>query len=161
MEQDREDLLREATALVARAELVVDGYREPVVVGFRRDGSASVFVGNDCVFQFNAKNELRRAYWNGLLYKAERGRLASLDRQRRRHQVELVRHDLSDDELADFLDRVAAVLTDLRAKLEDTAFTLRGQVPEKADVVGRFRTWLNEITGSIRVAATPRTSRFG
>ena len=32
--QDREDLLREATALLERAELRVDGCDDPLIVGF-------------------------------------------------------------------------------------------------------------------------------
>ena len=42
-ETNREDLLREATALVERAEIRIPGESEPIVVGFRRDGSASFF----------------------------------------------------------------------------------------------------------------------
>ena len=45
-ESDREDLLREATALVERAELTIEGFDEPIVVGFRRDGSRN---GARCV----------------------------------------------------------------------------------------------------------------
>ena len=48
-EQDREDLLSEATALVQRVELRVEGFAEPVIVGFRRGGEASVFFGADPV----------------------------------------------------------------------------------------------------------------
>ena len=70
-ESDREDLLREATALVERAELTIEGFDEPIVVGFRRDGSASFFFGADPVYQFNTAFELRRAFVVGLLYKAE------------------------------------------------------------------------------------------
>ena len=44
-EEDREDLLAEATALVERAELVVEGAAESVVIGFRRDGCASIYCG--------------------------------------------------------------------------------------------------------------------
>ena len=40
-ESNREDLLREATALVERVELHVPAFEEPIVVGFRRDGCAS------------------------------------------------------------------------------------------------------------------------
>src|SRR5262245_38318908 len=68
-ESDREDLLREATALVERAELKVAGEPEPVTVGFRRDGSLSVFFGSVAVYQFNTAGELRRAFADGLLYK--------------------------------------------------------------------------------------------
>ena len=72
---NREDLLREATALVERIELVPHRDRqfdasEPIVVGFRADGALSIFFGDDPVYQFNAAGELRRAYCDGLLFKA-------------------------------------------------------------------------------------------
>src|SRR6186997_1242741 len=94
-ESEREDLLREATALVERAELTLEGSEEPIVVGFRRDGSASFFFGVDPVYQFNAACELRRAFVGGLLYKAERGRLVSLSRQRTMESVALFRAELT------------------------------------------------------------------
>src|SRR5688572_18570527 len=61
-EQDREDILREATALVERVELLIPEFPEPIVAGFRRDGSASFFFGADPVLQFNAQGKLRRAF---------------------------------------------------------------------------------------------------
>src|SRR5262245_12366974 len=101
-ESDREDLLREATALVERAELKVAGESEPMTVGFRRDGSLSVFFGGDAVYQFNTAGELRRAFAGGLLYKAERGRLVELRRERSADEVALVRRELPDEESARF-----------------------------------------------------------
>ena len=74
-EQDREDLLREATALIERVELRVSGWSESVVAGFRRGGQASFFFGADLVYQFNAALQLRRGFHNGQLIKAEDGRL--------------------------------------------------------------------------------------
>ena len=44
-EQDREDLMREAGALVDRCEIQVEFLTEVVVVGFRRDDSVSFFFG--------------------------------------------------------------------------------------------------------------------
>ena len=77
---------------------------EPIVVGFRRDGALSIFFGDDPVYQFNAAGELRRAYCDGLLFKAVRGRLVSLRRVRGQHdEVQLVRHDLTRREQAAFL----------------------------------------------------------
>src|SRR2546421_10418921 len=99
-ESDREDLLREATALVERAEIRTPGEHEPIVVGFRRDGSASFFFGAHPVYQFNSAGEFRRGYIGGLLYKAERGRLIALRRERSDAEVALVRTELNDDEAA-------------------------------------------------------------
>src|ERR1700704_5517811 len=97
-ESSREELLREATALVERVELIPnvaisDGH---IVAGFRRNGALSVFFGEDPVYQFNAAGELRRAYTNGKLLKADRGRLAALQRVRTQNEVQLVRHELDE-----------------------------------------------------------------
>src|SRR3954468_24098136 len=94
-ESDREDLLREATALVERAELNVAGLEESIVIGFRRDGAASFYFGADPVYQFNAVGQLRRGFVAGRLIKAERGRLVALSRERTENEVALVRHELS------------------------------------------------------------------
>src|SRR3954453_924358 len=94
-ESDREDLLREATALVERVELQVDGLEQPIVVGFRRDGSASFFFGAEAVYQFNSAGEFRRGYIDGLLYKAERGSVIALERERSETAVNLRRIELS------------------------------------------------------------------
>ena len=93
-EHDREDILREATALIERIEFELPGYAEPIVVGFRSDGSASVFVGPDPVFQFNTKHELRRAFVAGKMIKAERGQLISLEKHRTATQVKMLRTKL-------------------------------------------------------------------
>ena len=45
-ERDREDIFREATALVERVELSgIVGQAEPVVIGFRRNGCGSIYFG--------------------------------------------------------------------------------------------------------------------
>src|SRR3954447_14030342 len=105
-ESDREDLLREATALVERVELKVAGFEEPIVVGFRRNGSASFYFGAESVYQFNTARELRRAYIDGVLYKAEQGRLVSLTRERGENAVSMFRVELDDNEAADILARL-------------------------------------------------------
>ena len=106
-ENPREDLLAEATALVERAELRIAGFAEPIVVGFRRNGAASIYFGQDAAYHFNTANELRRAFIGGTLYKADRGRLAALVRRRTAAEVELVRHDL-DETVAARLPRHAS-----------------------------------------------------
>ena len=118
-----------------------DGRRgEHVVAGFRADGALSIFFGADPVYHFNAAGELRRAYCDGLLFKAERGRLVSLERVRQENEVQLVRHELSDAEQAAFLaddERAAArVGGAMRGELHWSSV---GQVPADADVLGRVR----------------------
>jgi len=151
-ESDREDLLREATALVERAEITVPGFDEPIVVGFRRDGSLSVFFGPDPVYQFNAAGELRRAFSSSLLYKAERGGLVALRRERGEAEVALVRTASTADETTDFLNAAHRRLTDLAATLGTRSFTITGQVSIDANVVARVQEWLAAMPRNIPVA---------
>ncbi len=154
-ESDREDLLREATALVERAELQVAGEREPVTVGFRRDGSLSVFFGSDPVYQFNSAGELRRAFVAGLLYKAERGHLVELRRERSANEVALVRRNLTEQETASFLSAARLRLTYLHTSLAAGAFQVIGRVPADFDVAGRVCEWLLKHLASLAIASRP------
>jgi hypothetical protein len=143
-ESDREDLLREASALVERIELLPKGSAsaDRVVAGFREERALSLFFGADPVYQFNTAGQLRRAYVGGLLFKAAGGRLASLRRERRPNEVQLVRHDLSEDEQAVFVAEMHYRLRELVSQLSGDRFVVVGQVPPEADVLGRVRAWL-------------------
>lgn len=158
-EEEREDLLREATALVERAEFRLAGDSAPVVVGFRRDGAASVFFASEPVYQFNARGELRRAYHHGLLYKAERGRLVSLSRRRVPGEVQLLRTELSADEQRLFLEELTRRVTALGQELANGQYALVGQVPSSADVGRRVTEWLGGLILPPAVAAGPRAGR--
>jgi hypothetical protein len=144
-ERDREDLLREATALAVRVELAPVGSEDEsrhIVVGFRRGGDASFFFGPDFVIQFNAAGELRRAYCDGLLYKAERGRLVSLERVRTPDAVQLVRQELTAESESKLISRMGEQLRNVATGLETNALRIVGQVPAETDVLGRVRSWL-------------------
>jgi hypothetical protein len=157
-EHDREDLLREATALVERIELVAASPAtdaKPIVIGFRRNGALSIFFGADPVYQFNAAGELRRAYRDGLLYKAERGRLVSLEQRRTLHEVQLVRRDLTEAECQDFVLQMQRHLGELRTKLADGSLLVAGQVPVGGTAFDRVRAWLVGHDG-LPIAASPR-----
>jgi hypothetical protein len=154
-ESDREDLLREATALIERAELHASGGGETVTAGFRRDGSASFYFGADPVYQFNTAGELRRAFVAGRLIKAQLGRLVALTRERSPGEVALVRTELTDVEQAELLQAAHARLDELSVHLTRGSFELVGQMPPAADVVGRIRRWLAARPEEIAVAARP------
>ena len=154
-ESEREDILREATALAERVELKIPDFEEPVVVGFRREGAASVFFGADPVCQFNTAGELRRAYVGGLPYKAERGRLVALRRERSDAEVVLIRHELDDAETRAILSVLEAHLSRLEAAFSQCSFSVAGQVPIDADIIGRVRLWLDFLPPQIAVAAIP------
>lgn len=155
-EKDREDLLAEATALVRRAELCVPPWQEPLVIGFRRDGAASVYFGAGPAYHFNAQNQLRRAYCGGLLYKSERGRLASLERRRGQGQVQLLRHDLTGEETDRFCAELASRLGELGRALNEGRCKLLRQEPADADILGQISDWLAALGPQIEIARSPR-----
>ena len=144
-ESNREDLLREATALVERIELMPRTTVEAaaIMIGFRVDGALSVFFGEDPTYQFNASCELRRAYCAGLLFKAVNGRLVSLRRERTATETQLVRHELTAAEQDDFMASMRVRLSELSALLK-TDTEVRGQIPPDADVLGRVRAWFEQ-----------------
>lgn len=137
-EHDREDLMAEATALVERAELIVPLWTEHLTIGFRRDGSSTFYFGPEEVYQFNSRQQLRRAFHDGQLFKAVDGKLAQLRRERTPTAVHLLRRDLTPEESADRLLRVRAVLSQLVAACREGQVTLVAQLPAGADVVSRF-----------------------
>jgi hypothetical protein len=154
-ESDREDLLREATALVERVELTVRGFEEPVVCGFRRDASASFYFGADAVYQFNAAGQLRRAFLAGRLLKAERGRLVALTRERSEQEVALVRHDLAADELAVLIAELSHRFEWLEQALQAGEYSAHGEVPPGGNVIGRVLEWLKNRLTAVEIAAAP------
>jgi len=157
-EQDREDLLREATALVERVELRVAGWDEPLVIGFRRSGAGSIYFGADPVYQFNDQLELRRGYLDGRLLKAENGRLVWLDRRRTATAVELIREEITADSQQKLLDRAARELDDVLRRLRESEYEMVGQVPADAPVLPRVVAWLATLS-PLRVAAAPNAGR--
>jgi hypothetical protein len=157
-ESDREDLLREATALVERAEFRLPDAAESLTIGFRRDGALSLFFGPDPVYQFNAAGELRRAFVAGLLYKAEQGKLVELRRERDESGISLVRRSLTAPEQDDLLrvaqSRCDAVVRALaRGELE-----LVGQVPSDGNVAARALQWREQHPGPMVIAQRPHAS---
>ena len=153
-EEDREDLLAEATALVERVELALSGLAEPVVAGFRRDGSFSVFFGASPVYQFNRLGKLRRAYVDALLYKAQAGRLYSLRRERTAQAVNLWRAELSDQAAEQFLATAIAALQSLHAAISSGQVTIAGQHPAEALVLPRVERWLSRLS-TVEIADAP------
>jgi hypothetical protein len=167
-EHDREDLLREATAMVERASLRVGFFAEPVFVGFRRDGAVSFYFGGDPVYQFNAAGELRRAFCDGALYKAVRGELVEMHRERTDAETRLVSRSLSQAESIALRSRMTELLRALLAAIQPQsgaasstgtgAFELLGEVPEGGQVAGRAAAWLTVHLTAIKGAASPRVT---
>lgn len=155
-ESEREDLLREATAIVERVELRLPKQPDSIVAGFRRDGSASFFFGQSPVYQFNSRRELRRAYVGGLLYKTDNGQLVEMRRERTAVAVELRSRPLRDDEAEKFLVDAESRLSSLRDALAAGTAGVIGQVPIEKDVAARVTTWLADLPPKIVLAKTSR-----
>lgn len=150
-ELPREDLIRDAVALVDRIEFTSPD-QPPVVVGFRQDGSVSFYFGAEPVYQFNAARALRRAHSDGIV-KAENGRLVRLKKQRRTGQVQLVRHELDDAQQCEFLESALARLRQLRAQLDAGDLQVARQVSTAdADVLSRVGDWLARLPEVLVVA---------
>jgi hypothetical protein len=155
-ESPREDLLREATALVERVELVPGGadasapsdavLDSAIVAGFRANGALSIFFSDDEVYHFNAASELRRAYVDGHLFKASSGELVELTRVRTAEQVELRSRKLSATEQDAFVRRMKSRLAVLTANLAADKLEAHRQVPPEVDVLARLRDWLSRHT---------------
>lgn len=130
-ESDREDLMREATALVRRVELDVPGEPEPVVCGFHADGRLSVYFGPDPVYHFDPEGRLRRAFADGHLFRTQGTTLARLTRVRSTQATELQRRDLDREELARFLERLSSRLNSLRTALGNAEARVLRHVPDE------------------------------
>lgn len=154
-EQDREDLLREATALVRRAEFRLLGEPENVVVGFRRDGCASLYWGGDEAWHWNTRGQLRRAHLDGNLLKAESGRLVSMRRERTVAETQLLRQPLTDEQSADVLRRLAARLQRLSIAFQAENVILVGQVPPDEDILSQVRDWSVSLARPAVIAHRP------
>lgn len=157
--QDREDLLRDAKAFQHRVELrITDGNRSTIVfAGFRIHGALSLYFDQDPVYHFNGSSQLRRAYWDGQLIKAEQGRLVALRTSRSEAAVVMLRHEMTIDEQQQFCDQLTERLQKLAGLLQENHFEITGVVPEGSDVVDRLKTWLDQFQ-SVLIAETPRVA---
>jgi hypothetical protein len=147
-ESDREDLMREAVALVRRIELQSPDEKESVICGFRFNGALSVFFGPDPVYQFDADSRLRRAFVDGLLYRTQGTTLAQLQRQRSEGVTELLRRDLCVDDLNAFLNAMKLRLQRLLCALRSNESVVLKQVPEDRPIVPELIDALGQITNS-------------
>lgn len=141
---DREDLLREATALVRRAAFQLPGQADEVIVGFRRDGAASVYFGADPVYQFTATGLLRRAYFAGERLSVHAGSLSRLTAENATGRLRMLAHSLTESETANVLTTLSGQLGMLREQLRAGRYRLVGQVPAEGDVVADILHWLEQ-----------------
>jgi hypothetical protein len=155
-EQSREDLLAEATALVERIELALPAESANVVIGFRKTGAASLYFGEDPAYHFNSAGQLRRAYLDGQLLKAEREQLITMTRQPNAGEVQLRSRMLTAAQSSDVLEALSRRVTALERNLANGHFQIVGQMPGAVDVVGRVRQLLADLAAGVSIAASPR-----
>jgi hypothetical protein len=158
-EAEREDLIREATALRRRGEWRVPDMAEPVTAGFRDGGACSVYFGQDPCYHFDAAGALRRAYAGEKLYRTQGNTLAELFRVRTERETVLQRRDLADDEVDDFLDRMRALLGHLCNALQSGEAVLCRQEPEDIDVGTELTSWLARVLAGKLFLAPPLKAR--
>lgn len=153
-EDDREDLIREATALNPRVEWEVPGEPDPVFTGLKRDGSLAIYFGQAAVYQFNSEGQLRRAWIAGFLYRTQGVTLARMHRERTGTATYLLRVDLSEAELKHTLDQMDQRLTRLKSALQQNQATVlrevcAGQQPDFAVLIERALTSVNRLAPAI------------
>jgi len=159
-EAEREDLMREATALRRRAEWHVPDMAEPVTAGFRDGGGCSVYFGQDPGYHFDAAGALRRAYVGEKLYRTQGDSLAELVRVRTERETVLQRRDLEHEELNGFLDRMRDRLSRLSDALRSGNAVLLRQEPADGDVGAELAAWLaRTLTGEILLAPPIKARR--
>lgn len=154
-EHDREDLLAEATALVERVELAVPHFEQPVVLGVRRDGCLSIYFGADPAYHFNTRHELRRAFIDDRIVKAEQGQLVSLTRSRTDGEVALIRHEFSDAEQLAMLQTASERIRALHDSAASLQCRILRQVPETLPAIERIIAWLAPLRGTLSIAPSP------
>lgn len=138
IESDKEDLIRDATALVHRGEFVFISPQntlqnwQVVTIGFRTSGSASFYFDQDPFYQFDADGRLRRSYCGGFLYRSQSSTLARMHRIRTPQATTLERHDLSPAELSEFHKNMLFQMTTLLTHLQSGALVCQRMVcPDK------------------------------
>ncbi|QDT28929.1 hypothetical protein [Gimesia panareensis] len=162
-EQDREDLMREATALYPRAELQVQHEIEPVFWGQKRSGQFSFYFGGDPVYQFDVQGHLRRAYLDGQLYRTQGATLARLKRTRTADSSTLERYDLTEAERAAVLNGMSDRFAKLLGQLEDPqAFQLTAFLADatEQELLVQIRAHINLVLqGATKLAPRIRGKR--
>jgi hypothetical protein len=158
-EAEREDLMREATALRRRGEWRIPGIAKPVTAGFRDGGGCSVYFGQDPCYHFDVSGALRRAYAADKLYRTQGGTLAELVRVRTEHEAVLQRRDLRQQELNGFLARMREHLSRLSAALQSGNAALLRQEPDDCNVGAELTAWLARVLDGQLVLAPPIKAR--
>ena len=160
-EEDKEDLMREASALAERIEMATElnGAQVVVTAGYRRDASLSVYFDQDAFYQFTNEGLLRRAWRDGLLYRSQGETLASLFRNRSGGQVVLERTDLTAEELARFRDTMIALLTALSSSLSSNSIQVQRVVGDCDEILTKLEQSLKHILNCNETFLSPALAK--
>jgi hypothetical protein len=143
VEADKEDLIRDATALVHRGEFAFTAPMEAgwewqvVTIGFRANGSPSFYFDQDPFYQFDADGRLRRAYSEGFLYRSQSSTLARMHRTRTSQMTTLQRYDLSPAQLAAFHECMLSRMTALQTHLQTGTLKCQRMVCPEGNLLER------------------------
>lgn len=148
--QDREDLLGEATGLPVRGQFVIGG-RE-IVVGFRDDGAASWYFDQDPVFQFDAKQLLRRVFLKGEKYAVAGGRIVRLARHSSSPRMSFSREPLSESATGDLLELWTCSITPVRGAFQGGSLQWNGSTVDESQLGSRIAVWLETLPEPIELA---------
>lgn len=157
-EADREDLLRDATAMKQRIALRTPQGAE-VFIGFRSSGATSIYLDQDPAYHFNSTGELRRAYLDGQLIKAICGRLVRMTRHRPGGEVQLVSQQLTEEQTTCLLEQLTTDLLELRDSLNEREYVIIGQVPEDGQVLAQALVWLEQQCSTATLVASAPHAR--
>jgi len=150
-ETDKEDLIRDATALVERAEIICEGWSAVITIGFFRDGRCAVYFDQDPFYQYDCRGLLRRAFDSGLLYRSQGSTLAQINRRRTtsgnsgKGTVMLCRRDLSGAEVRQFGERMTLHINRLHKSIEPGEYSLCRAVTSDGEVPARTLPMLKAV----------------
>ena len=154
--QDREDLLRDATALNPRLMLGITlaGQVVELFAGFRRGNALSLYFDSDPVYHFNSNGQLRRAFVAGRVIKADQGLLFTWIPDRTSGSVTMDSRALTSSEQAQLGENLRCLLDEVKNAMSARQFSLVGQFPAEGDGFQRLTDWLGSIP-EFSVATSP------
>ena len=134
-EQDREDLMKEATALVRRMEFSVNQQEETIFAGYKRNGSLSIYLHPDLVYHFDDQCRLRRAFIAPYLYRTEGDSLTRLERVRTETTSQLAAVKLRPENLSLFQKEMIDHLEKLKIAFTANQVNIHQQIPEDVNLI--------------------------
>lgn len=131
--KDREDLFNEASNLSRRIELSEGD--QSIIVGFEKDHGLRCYFGQGVMYGFNAQDELRRCFVDGIPLAARGGQLEQLTLQRTGNRLGYLNTPLSEEQTAAVLTRAGSLLVVLLDLLARGAPCLRAFPEEEHDSI--------------------------